>query len=196
MAIDAIGLAKQGFALIQHLRSEQTQPVLFLDNETLKPVLNKIQCVRLDVTDEKTVTKFEVETGETINDHVITKPILITVGVMLAGAQDRAAFEALREWFNAHKLLTMQTRMNTYPDMLIEAMPHTEQVALNTEVEIRLTQWREVVPAYGEIYQARNKSQAKTKDAGQKKGEEPKDKQSVALKLAKSTKEAVESFLK
>lgn len=188
MAIDAIGLAKQGFALIQHLRSEQTQPVLFLDNETLKPVLDKLQCVRLDVTDEKTVTKFEVETGETINDHVITKPIIITVGVMLAGAQDRAAFEALREWYQAHKLLTMQTRMNTYSDMLIEAMPHTEQVALNTEVEIRLTQWREVVPAYGEIYQARNPSQSKTKDAGQKKGEEPKKKQSVALDLVDSVK--------
>lgn len=185
MAVDAFGLAKQGFALVQHLRSEQTQPVLFLDNETLKPVLDKLQCVRLNVTDEKTVTKFEVETGETINDHVITKPIIITVGVMLAGAQDRAAFEALREWFNAHKLLTMQTRMNTYSDMLIEAMPHTEQVALNAEVEIRLTQWREVVPAYGEVYQARAPRQKKTKDAGQKKGEEPKNSGSILSKLGK-----------
>lgn len=185
MTIDAIGLAKQGFAITQHLRSEQTQPVLFLDNESLKPILSKLQCVRLDVTDEKIVTKFEVETGETINDHVITNPILITIGVMLAGAQDRAAFEALREWYQAHKLLTMQTRMETYPDMLIEAMSHIEQVALNTEVEIRLTQWCEVAPAYGEIYQARNPSQAKTKDADQKKGEEVKDSGSILSKLGK-----------
>src|SRR5699024_8459111 len=106
--------------------SNNYTPVQILDGETFEVLFSSSNAMRLTVIGEKRITRFQVESGEERSDHVVTGAIEISIEFVLAGRDSREQFRAIRQAYRDHRLITVQTRMATYEDMLIEAMPHEE----------------------------------------------------------------------
>lgn len=167
-----------------------TSPVQILDAEGFGTVFTSAHPMQIDVTDESKATEFTIETGESRSDHVVKKPIEITISFMLVDFDARNQFENIRSAKEANTLVTIQTKMSTYDRFLIESISHSENanIALGATVDVRFLEWREVTPEYGELKQEQvaQKSQSSTVERGKQTGVEanPRQKQSVGAKIA------------
>lgn len=147
-----------------------SRTITIMDAETFDILFASANILDLSISDEKRVTKFEVEDGTERSDHSIQLPIGISMRVRL-DAETTAQYDALRQAFKDHRLLIVQGRVGSYSPMLIEAMPHAE----NTDdmdgvaVDITFTEWRTVAPVYGDApaRTMRNPEQASTTQRGQ-----------------------------
>lgn len=100
-------------------------------------------------------TEFPVEDGGTRSDHVVENPKIVTMELVLS-SDARNEFENIRSALDQKELVTVQTRLTTFNDMLIVSIPTVETADMieGGTVTIRLQEWRSIQPEYGEIQQA------------------------------------------
>lgn len=148
-------------------------PISILDDESLQPLFVGSHPMRVAVTDEKRLSRWAVETGDERSDHVIDNAIEINIDLVLVGDDDVTQYSALRDAYRDLRLVAVQTRMRTYPSMLIEAIPHDEDARVGAMVAVRLSEWREVTPEQGEVYQPATSEYAGTTSRGRVQGSDP-----------------------
>jgi hypothetical protein len=109
-----------------------------------------------------------LETGATITDHRIILPVNIELSLILASEDYRAVYQQVRDLFNKGDLLTVQTRVDSFPSMLIEKMPHDETPELYDGVALALSlkEAHFVTPQFSALKVARPKD-SNTKARGQ-----------------------------
>lgn len=143
--------------------------VAILDDETLRPIFEASSPMRVAVDRSKTPTKFQVENGETRNDHVVENASELSIDFALTD-DIRQQYSALEQAYNANRLVTVQTKVTSFRHMLIYLLPHDENATLGDSVAVpmRLIQWREVQPAYGTLPMSKvaNKAQSSTVQRG------------------------------
>ena len=68
-----------------------------------------------------------LESGRTVTDHVIIKPLEIELTMIIAGHENITnTYQSIYDYFNNHTLLTVQTKTTNYSNMYIIEMPHEE----------------------------------------------------------------------
>lgn len=159
-----LGIAKQALSYVQHFTTEQIQQLAVLDNDSLEVIFSSASILRMSVIEEKTPTKFEVEDGTNRSDHVVVKPVEIQIDFALATKDDKGQLEEMRDYFNDNLLVTIQTRLNSYSNMLIIALPQEQDTRIGATIAMRLEEWRPIVPEFGSA--VANKSQTNTKKRG------------------------------
>jgi len=171
-------------------------PVQILDAESFGVVFSSAHPMHVSVSEDKKMTEFTIESGEQRSDHVIDKATEIKIMFMLVDANSRNQFENMRQIFKENKLVTIQTRMTTYSNFLIESFPHDEtaDMSVGATLEVRFKEWKEVQPEYGELQQKEvaTKPQASTQQRGRQTGatvqEEQKKKGSLLSDIYTSAK--------
>lgn len=130
--------------------------VEILDNETLQPLWLGSDIMDVQVQETSTVTKYKVEDGTNRNDHIVHNPTEIMMRFTLAGEVSQL-FNAIKQTYTERALVTVQTRTDVYADMIVTDIPQEQAGAAMDAVtlDVRLSEWREVVPEYGELTQAR-----------------------------------------
>lgn len=97
-----------------------------------------------------------VESGGSITDHRVILPTEIELTLILSHAEFRDTYGQIEQRFLDTETLVVQTSMGSYPDMVIEAMPHDEvggdvgMVAMNLkfrEVILVTAQFQALPPA-------------------------------------------------
>lgn len=143
--------------------------VAILDNDSLEPIFTASFPMRVSIDRNKTVTQYQVEDGTTRNDHVVENPISASVDLMLT-EDKRSEYIALEQAFQENRLVIVQTKVSSFMNMLIDYMPHDESNALgeNILVSIKLIEWREITPSYGDLppKKVQNKNQTSTVKSG------------------------------
>ena len=87
---------------------------------------------------------YPVETGVTLSDHHIILPTEFEMDCIIPATQYSIAYPAIRNaWLNA-TLLSVQTRLGTYRNIIISDEPHTEDADMFSAVSITL-KMREVI---------------------------------------------------
>lgn len=158
--------------------------VEILDNETLQPLWTGSDIMDVQVQETSTVTKYKVEDGTNRNDHIVYNPTEIMMRFTLAGEVSQL-FNAIKQTYVNRDLVTVQTRTDVYADMIVTEIPQDQTGAATDAVtlDIRLSEWREVVPEYGELTQSNvaNPDQSSTVKRGSQATSETSDakKQSV-----------------
>ncbi len=154
-------------------------PVQIIDGESYAILFENASPMRVYVTDEKTATKFQVENGETRSDHIVNLPIEITIEFILSGDQAKNQFENIKQSYRDNRLVTIQTKMDTYRNMLAVSVPHDETATMyaGAALPVRFQEWREIQPEYGELQQKQvaKKSQSSTVNRGKQTGKTPSD---------------------
>lgn len=150
-------------------------PVAILDNDSLEPLFESVSPMRVSTIREKKATKFAVEDGTERSDHIVKALTEISIDI-LAADDVRNAYENLVQVWAANKLVTVQTKAASFPNMLLTAVPHDETIELGTSINmsIRLQEWVEVKPETGELPPSKvaNKNKSSTVKRGQSKGTE------------------------
>lgn len=130
--------------------------VEILDNETLQPIWVGSDIMDVSVKETSTPTKYAVEDGTNRNDHIIYNPTEIGMRFTIAGDVS-LLFNAIKQTYTERALVTVQTRTDVYADMIVTGIPQEQSGAAMDAVmlDISLSEWREVVPEYGELTQAK-----------------------------------------
>lgn len=120
--------------------------ILLLDNDTLEPVLQRLHILNLSVDEGKNVTSFAVEDGSVRSDHSFDEQTEIVLICTYSGQDSPAIYAELKHIYDAGQLLVVQTRNNTYKDMILSALPREEpsELADATVISLILKQWRDV----------------------------------------------------
>jgi hypothetical protein len=166
--------------------------IRFIDNESLQPIFETINIMDLSVNDSKKATRSSVETGAIRSDHVIDNLIEINLSVQLTTDESANEFNDIKTYYTDKKLVTIQCKMGTYVNMLIEEMPFYENASnlYGATIDIKLIEWNEVTPEYGELKQekVKDKKKASTQERGRVAGSDskntpPEKKQSLAKRV-------------
>jgi hypothetical protein len=125
------------------------------DNNFNQVFLNT-QFIKASVLDTSQLFAHPLEDGSKTIDHKITNPIEIELQIILAGNDYKNTYKALKKLDTDATLLTIQTRTDVYPNMLIGALPYEEDAEVfdGMKLNISLKQNRKeasttgVVPRY------------------------------------------------
>ena len=146
--------------------------VAILDNENLQQMFVASAPIGLYVCESKKATQFAVEDGTTRSDHVTTDAIEISFDLFLSDENARNGYEEIRQAWRENRLVTVQTKISSYPDMLILEIPHDETVegGGSIRVPIRMQEWRTYEPQFGALppQKVKKAEQSSTVQAGQK----------------------------
>ena len=89
-------------------------------------VFPKARAMKATVIRASKAMEHPLETGATITDHRIVLPVTIELSLILSSDDYKAVYQQIRDLFHRGELLTVQTRVDSFPSMLIEKMPHDE----------------------------------------------------------------------
>lgn len=128
-------------------------PVMVLGADVFGVLFHSASPMRVSIREEKRATKFQVESGEVRNDHVIDLPTEIVVDFLIAGDEARSQYANLVTKYHAKEPVIIQTRLTSYDNMLIESIGREEiaDIAEGSTMSVRFIEWREITPEYGEL---------------------------------------------
>lgn len=131
------------------LIASQAVDVVAITDDSFSPLFGDARPLTASVYELSDLMEHPLETGAVIADHIVFKPIEISLPMVCVGELAyRSTYEAIKQTFKAGTLLTVTTRTGSYPNMVILEMPHDETpdemdaVALN----IRLREANFVTP--------------------------------------------------
>lgn len=113
--------------------------------------------IKANVNEYSKVMEHPVETGIVITDHIVEQPTEIELSVFLiskGNIQDyRSVYQQIKQLKKSGTLLTVQTRTDSYPNMIITDMPHDESPDMFDAimVAIKLRSVILVTPQYGKL---------------------------------------------
>lgn len=127
--------------------------------------------VRAVINERAKPATHPVETGGTIGDNVVDLPTTIELSVILRPGGFRDTYQQIKAAYKARNLLSVQTKTDTYDNMLLHDFPHDETPEMfNTvAVGIKLTEFILVEPQYAQLpaTQVKKKANASTVQTGQ-----------------------------
>ena len=115
------------------------QDVVAVLNSQFQQVFAKARAIKATIVRASKAMEHPLETGATITDHRIVLPVNIELSLILSSEDYRAVYQQVRDLFINGELLTVQTRVDSFPSMLIEKMPHDETPEMFDGVALALS---------------------------------------------------------
>ncbi|MCO8160981.1 hypothetical protein NRB16_24450 [Pseudomonas sp. LJDD11] len=152
--------------------------VSILDAASYQPLFETLNPMRVTVREVAKLTRFAVEDGSPRSDHRYIEPVEIDLPLLLVD-DVRNVFETLRQAWLDGKALIVQTKVRSYPDMMIVELPHEEtpEQGASIPVAVRLQEVSVVTPEFGALPPRKvvNPAQASTTKKGHQQTSETPD---------------------
>lgn len=130
-----------------------------------------------DFSETSKIMEHPIESGALIADHKVKNPVEIRVRLTMPYYDFEPIIRELTEYFNMGTLLTVQSKVRTYSNMVVCDMPHIEAPENVSRItfNIVLRQALIVSPQYIKLplEQVKNAANADTLKSGQKQGTAP-----------------------
>jgi hypothetical protein len=145
------------------------------DQNTFEQVFSAARPIKVSVKETARAMEHPVETGATITDHLVIDPNEIELSVFLISRGNlsdyRSVYQQLVQFRKNATLLSVQTRTDTYANMLILDISHDEDAAIfdAVAVGVKLKEVLFVTPQYGNLPAANvaDKKNSSTVDRGE-----------------------------
>jgi hypothetical protein len=151
------------------LPNQSVDVVAVLDAD-FNQVFGGARPMKATVSETSKVMEHPVETGVTITDHRIIMPVEIELS-MLIGLDYRSVYQQIKQLWRNATLLTVQTRTDSYPNMLISDIPHDETGEMFdvAPLAIKMREVLFVTPQFGALpaKKVANKKQQSTVSRGE-----------------------------
>lgn len=135
------GVSSAGNLLIKSLNVDI---IAVLDQESMTQIFRDARPVKATVRETARVMDYPIETGAILSDHRISNPTEIEMICLIPSKAYSSAYPVIRNaWVNA-TLLSVQTRLGTYRNMIISDLPHEEEPDIFNAVTISI-KFREVI---------------------------------------------------
>jgi hypothetical protein len=97
------------------------------DNDTFDQLFETARPIRANIKREIKVMQHPIETGALVQDFMIVQPVEIELSLMLASdGEYQTVYQAIKQYHLTGTLVSIQTKADVFPNMLIEAMLHEE----------------------------------------------------------------------
>lgn len=130
-----------------------------------------------DFNETSKIMEHPIESGAMIADHKVINPVEIKVRLTMPFYDFEPIIKELREYYLSGTLLTVQSKVQTYTNMVVCDIPHIEAPENVSRItfNIRLRQALIVTPQYIKlpVENVKNAANADTLKSGQKQGTSP-----------------------
>lgn len=165
------------------MQSTPAQDVVAVLDADYVQVFEKARAVKATVMRGSRAMEHPLETGATITDHRVILPVVVELSMILSSEDYPAVYRQVCELFLAGRLLTVQTRVDSFPSMLIEKMPHDETPEMLDGVALVLTLKEAlfVQPQYSTVKVEKPKNSATVKQGQKQPTEAPPERKKSIL---------------
>lgn len=121
------------------------------DNDTFEQLFQTARPMKANILRTRKVMDHPIESGAVVQDFAITMPVEIELSLMLASdGQYQVVYQTIRDYFLTGTQVSIQTKADVFPDMLIQAMPHEESPEMFDAIPlaIKLKQVQQVLVQY------------------------------------------------
>lgn len=163
-----------------------TTDVVCILDASLAQLFETARPIKATVKEESKPMEHPLESGATITDHRVIQPVEIELSMVLASADYKDTYRKIRDLFTRGDLLTVQTRTDSYPNMLLAAMPHEETPDAFDAVNLALSLKEALfVQAQFSDLKVRNAKDSRTVNRGEQQGQTSKKQSSILSGLFK-----------
>lgn len=143
--------------------------IAVLREDDFRQVLTGSDIMAVSVRQASSLPSYATELGEQITDHAVFEPTEIELPFMLT-IDTRNLYEELKRIYVERQRLIVQTRVDSFSNMVILEIPHYEDRASSISINVRLRQVTDFTPEYGDLPPRRvaNPAQASTVKTGAK----------------------------
>lgn len=113
--------------------------VVAVFDQNFNQVLTLARPIKAALRETSQVMKHPVETGVVITEHMIIDPIGIELSMVLVSTDYRNTYQQIKQLFKAGALLTVQTKTDSYQNMLISKLPHDEDPEMFDVIALALS---------------------------------------------------------
>ena len=121
--------------------SSSEQLTGIFDNDTYEQLFADAICTSLNIKDTSQLMTHPLEDGSKTADHQVFDLIKISMILQLSKINYNIVFENIDTAYRSSTLLTIQTKVNVYKNMLIESKPHVESSKSGIIINLDLTQF-------------------------------------------------------
>jgi hypothetical protein len=133
--------------------SSSEQLTGIFDNDTYEQLFVDAICTSINISDNSELMTHPLEDGSKTADHQVFDLIKISMILQLSKANYNIVFENIDTAYRSSTLLTIQTKVNVYKNMLIESKPHVESSKSGIIINLDLMQFN--VLSTNTIYNAK-----------------------------------------
>lgn len=126
--------------------------VAILETEGLQPLFADAHPMNATVRETSKIMTSAVEDGSLRADHIVYDPVEIDLPLLLTD-DIRSLYQNLRNAWKNQTLLTVQTKLSTYPNQMIYEMPHEENQPQgdSTVIQVKMREVQTVKAEYGSL---------------------------------------------
>ena len=95
--------------------------------------------IKVSVRPEATIPQHPLETGASVSDHIIYKPIEIELSLVLTGSQYADLYQTIYAMWKSGNTYTVQTHVATYSNMCIYKIAHEESAEMMGAVALSMS---------------------------------------------------------
>ncbi len=114
------------------------------------PILQNAKIMEVSVASSQELMDQPIEKGATITDFTIKKPKVFEVAFVLSAVSYLSDYLLIKQLYENNTYLILQTTVDTYKQLLIQAMPYKENGEMIQSLRISLTlrEVQTVEPSY------------------------------------------------
>lgn len=146
--------------------------IIGIYDEDFQQVFLDTKVLKASVNDQSQVFFHPLENGSKTVDHIITNPIEISLVIILASVDYKNTYKSLKKLKDESTSLTIQTRTDVYPDMLIVALPYEEDATVFDGIQLAVSLRQVKIGTTEDVINPRYSKDATKQRNGNVQGEE------------------------
>lgn len=163
-----------------------SQDVVAVYDQNYNQLFSGARPLKARINPKAELMKHPIETGATIGDHRVFQPIEFEMNMIFEPDEYYVNYQSVKGAFESNSLLIVQTRVDTFSNIAISAMPHEESAEFADTITMILSlQQVTIVSAQGKTLsqdQVQNKTDAATVNKGSQQGTEATEAQQDSMK--------------
>ena len=108
------------------------------DMESYEQIFSRARPVKANVIRAQKIMDHPLETGAVVSDFAVVMPVSIELSLVIASADYQSVYQSIKTYFETQTLVSLHTKADVFPNMLIEAMPHEESADMFDAIPLAL----------------------------------------------------------
>lgn len=112
------------------------------NNDNFEQLFVNAKPLQASIKEDSTVMTHPLEDGSKVADHQVFNLVQIDIPVILSSNDFVSVYQSINKAFKDNTLFTVQTKVNTYKNMIIQSMPREETVNSGIPINLSLVEFK------------------------------------------------------
>lgn len=108
------------------------------DNDNFEQILQTARPTKADIIRQQKIMDHPIETGAIVSDFAILLPVVVELQMLLTGEEYQSIYQDIKAYYATRTFIVVQTKADTFGNMIIESMPSEETVDMFDAIPLTL----------------------------------------------------------